>query len=167
MTTEVEVEGYHLETIDINIIPDQYVVWIVDIWKGSRHDPAVEVVRYIGVWDADKLEDEEGNARDPDFSQLSKPDRSYNWEREIRPAPRLWDKLDLTKKADDDARQFKGNVEAIYSESTYRYGSSREREGLYKEFMAAVDVLGNQPDNEEAWETVARWRQYNAERHER
>lgn len=162
--TEVEIDGVHFETVDINVIPDSYVTWIVDIWEGDRRDPAVAIGRYIGVWRGEQLEDKEGNAVDPDFSELN--GRSYSYERNIKPRPMHWSLLEEVKTADRDAENAKHQHEALMSDG-YSYGSETTRKKLYKAFMEAIDVLGDDPNNETAWEAVEAWRSYQAHKHEK
>lgn len=169
MTPEVKVSGVHYDTVDINIIPDQYVVWIVDIWEGNESDPATQIDRYIGVWRADVLEDDEGNAKDPVFlaDRANQYATSYRMHNIINPAPLHWDQLETPKKADEDARRYRQESEQYADEKAYRYGSERVRATLYQQFMAAIEVLGQDPSNEEAWQKVEEWRMHDATKHER
>lgn len=166
---EVEINNVHFDTIDVNIIPDLYVTWIVDIWEGNRNDPATQIDRYIGVWRADVLEDDEGNARDPEFKAGRADDysSSYRISRAIEPAPLHWDQIDTPKKADAEARQYRRESEAYADAGAYRYGSERVRAELYQKFMAAIEVLGTDPNNEEAWAAVEAWRMHDATKHEK
>lgn len=164
---EVEVEGVHYDTIDINIIPDSYVTWIVDVWTGNRNDPAVGVTRYIGVWRGEDLEDAEGNAIDPDFSQLS--ERRYSWDRQIKPHPLHWHALETVKESEGDARSFKNDVESMSPDNrSYTYNSKLRRKAeLYQEFLKAIDILAASPEDVYAWAAVEAWRQHNAQLHEK
>lgn len=162
MTPALGTEGLQYETIDVNIIPDLYVTWIVDIWRGDRNDPAVDVERYIGVWDAAVLEDEDGNAVDPSFES-----RRYGMGVQPTIAARHWEVLDHIKKSDSAARTFKKQQDDLFNPDSYAYGSTHTHKSLYTEFMNAIDVLVEQPDNKEAWEAVDAFRKNQAMQHEK
>lgn len=161
------------EIIDHNIVPDLYVTYIVDTWEGDRNDPATQINRYIGVWKAEDLESEERGAFDPDFGEML--DRyGYRRSRYSRrstnkdePEPLVWEHLDVTKEADSDARSMRQEYESITDPNGYAYGSQRIHKDLYNAFLDAVDTLAEDPDNEQAWEAVTKFRQYQALKHEK
>lgn len=153
------------ETIDVNIVPDAYVTWIVDLWKGKKNDPATEVKRYIGVWRAEQLETEEGEALDPVF----KNDRYYGLDhaKSITPQPMVWVPMETVKAADRDAEKFREQSESAMDTSYMGYGSVATRKQKYIAFMDAIDVLATDPENKDAWTAVDAFRQHQALEHER
>jgi hypothetical protein len=161
MTPALGTEGLQYETIDVNIVNDLYVTWIVDIWDGDRNDPAVDIIRYIGVWDADALEDDDGNAVDPTFKkgQYSGVTPSHK--------PRHWEQLDHIKKSDGAARSFKKQSDEMLDPERYAgYGLATSKT-KYMAFMDAIDTLVSDPENAEAWAAVDAWRAHNAQLHEK
>lgn len=162
MTPELGTDtGYMYETIDINIVPDLYVTWIVDIWSGDRNDPATDVNRYIAVWNADALEDEQGNAVDPVFHRRS----SYSTEPKPNIQPLHWHLLDSVKAADPAARSFKQQQESALTVDPESYYGRQHKP--YQDMMEAIETLVGDPENEEAWSKIEQFRRIQAMRHER
>jgi len=156
---------YH-EVVGHEVVAD-YVVYIVDIWMGDKNDPAVEVIRHTGVWKGEVLEDDEGNAIDPDFSKCEpKTYRYHDWDGG-EPVPLMWDSLETPKKADRAARSHKDEALKWEDPESYvGYGSSQKK-NLYIKFLDAIDVLAEDPENEEAWAAVQAYRDYSAHLHEK
>jgi hypothetical protein len=162
--TEIKESTVGWDVIDHNIIPDQYVVYIVDLWDGKKNDPAVSVERYIGVWAADALEDAEGNAIDPDWAGWEP--RSYY--SKIKPEAIRWDRLETVKEADRESQRFKQDSDSAADTEHYRYNPGNQRRAqMYKEFLIAIDMLAKNDKNEQAWEMVQKYRDYQAHRHEK
>lgn len=149
------------EIIDHNITPE-YVTYIVDLWVGNRHDPAVGIMRHIGVWHSEDLETEERGAFDPDFAAVH-PNR---YRSQPKPEPLLWDTLEEVKAAEKDAERFKNEQNAALNTEGYSYNRDKTHDGLYARFLDAVDVLAADGENVEAWLAVDQFRDYSAKKHE-
>jgi len=161
-----------VDVIDVNIIPDLYVTYIVDVWDGPRHDPATQAERYICVFahESPALQTEDGGAKDPDFGAVAEKWRSrYSDPSGKGDDPLVWKHLQDIKVADRESKFFKDQQEKYADPENYRYsyGTEKTRAQLYNDFMDAVDTLVTDPDNAVAWEAVEKWRKFNAERHER
>ena len=166
MTEVAEESTVQYEIIDHNVIPDLYVVYIVDIWDGNRNDPAVGVERYIGVWAWDALENEDGSAKDPSFNEYD--GSRYSYRSRIKPEPLHWDALETVKEADRESQRFKQDSDSAADTERYRYSPGSQRAAqLYKEFLIGIDMLAEDDKNEQAWEMVEKYRQYQAQRHEK
>jgi hypothetical protein len=166
--------GY--EVIDHNIVPDLYVTYIVDVWEGDRSDPATGVTRFIGVWRAEDLETEERGAFDPDFTQVTDYNYRYSysrgsrsWRKSDTPEPLVWEVVETTKEADEGAQKMRSEYENMTDPEAraYTYGAQRIHKDLYVKFLDAVDILAEDPDNEEAWEDVKAFRDNQALKHEK
>lgn len=156
----------NFEIVDHNIIPDQYVTYIVDVWQGDRKDPATRITRYIGTWRASDLETEEGEAFDPDFSFPDVPqyriDRisMYEFDRK-KSRPLVWDRLETVQEPDQDLLQHREAHDRLSEQNghtplSWRTASS----GVgYEQFLQAIDAVAVNEDDEEAWATIDKWRQ--------
>lgn len=144
-----------------------YVVYIVDIWQGDRNDPAVEVIRHTGIWRGSDLEDEDGNAIDPDFSKCKpKTYRYSDWEGD-GPEPLMWDSLETPKQADREAKGHKEQAIKWEDPEAYVGYSHHTRHRLYIQFLDAIDTLSQDDGDQEAWAAVEAYRQSTALMHER
>jgi hypothetical protein len=156
----------HHDVVGHEVVAD-YVVYIVDIWIGDRTDPAVEVVRHTGIWRGSDLEDVEGNAFDPDFSKCTPKTYRYDDWGGGDPEPLMWDSLEIEKKADPRARSHKDEALKWEDPEGYvGYGQNHKKE-LYIKFLDAIDILADDPENEEAWAMVKDYRDYSAHLHEK
>lgn len=160
MSVEATEEGVQYEVIDHNIVPDQYVTLIVDIWKGSRTDPATRITRYIGVWRADALETEERGAFNPEFGDMNIS--RYRAQRDIKPEPMVWEQVEVVKETDRDAEQYREQQENLLDSTRYSYGAGTTRRTLYQAFIEAIDKLAVDDTDEEAWAAVSAYRNYEA-----
>jgi hypothetical protein len=164
--TEVAESTVQFEIIDHNVIPDQYIVYIVDLWDGNKNDPAVGVNRYIGVWKWDVLEDEQGDALDPSFASADLG--RYSMSRSIKPEPLHWDHLEVMKAADRESERFKQDSDHASNAEYHRYSPSSKRSAeLYNEFLIGIDMLAKDENNEQAWEMVEKYRTYQAQKNEK
>lgn len=156
------------ETIDVNIVPDLYVTWIVDLWQGEKTDPATAITRYIGVWRAEVLENEKGEAIDPVFSE--KMLGAYNALRYISPTPMHWQALESIKEADSEAQNFRSQMEdALRPRERFDYNRREhiEERSPMEEFMDAIDRLAVDDTDQEAWAIVQARRKAQIEKMER
>lgn len=146
------------EILDHNIVPDSYVTYIVDLWDGERKDPATSVYTYIGVWRGDDLENEEQGAFDPDFS---KAEDSYGHIefRRYNPRPLLWKHLDTPTKGNDDAKQHRDAHERLTEQNGYTPPAWRLGASSYEQFLAAIDTVAENYEDEEAWKIIDSWRE--------
>jgi hypothetical protein len=164
MSTTDEEVAFQYEEVDVNIVPDQYVTWIVDLWRGDKRDPATAITRYIAVWRADQLENEQGEGVDPTF----KPAASYRRQDPVPvPQPMVWNILEKIKEPDQEAEKFRTQQENLMNRELPRYGSTSTRASLYQAFMDALDVLAHSPDDQEAWAKVEAYRNNQALEYER
>lgn len=156
----------HHEVVGHEVVAD-YVVYIVDIWMGDKSDPAVEVIRHTGIWKGEALEDDEGNAIDPDFSKSQPKTYRYDDWGGGEPEPLMWDSLETPKVADKAARSHKDEAMKWEDPEGYvGYGNNRKKE-LYIKFLDAIDVLADDPESTTAWADVQAYRDYNAHLHEK
>jgi hypothetical protein len=137
------------------------VVYVIDIWRGDKNDPAVAVERYYGLWDAEGLVSEDGEAITPTIS-MGNYDRFKQTPEAIK-----WEKLETVKAADKEAEQFKRHHDNQMDEGGYAWGEAREQKYKYQQFMRALDILAADEDNEEAWAAVKEYRDYQALKHEK
>lgn len=168
MATDVQQEQLNSDTVDHLISTmSGAVIYIVDLWEGSKTDPATEIKRYIGLWRDEQLENEQGEAFDPDFTDTQIVHR-YSGGSYIKPEPVVWELIETIKTADRGALDFKSQQDHLLQgkHSTYNYTAGKESQ-LYIAFIAAIDVLAEDPENEEAWAAVQAWRDYRAGLHEK
>jgi hypothetical protein len=149
-------EERHIDIIDHNIVGEEYVTYIVDMWAGDRTDPAVDITRYLGCWNASDLVNADGESNDPDF--WGGRDR-YSYYTRPTPRPITWETLGEKKKGQSDAKSFKKIQETLTGDS---YGSSE----LYKKFLDAIDTVAGDPDNEAAWAAIDAYRRGQALQYE-
>lgn len=159
------------EIIDHNVVPDMYVTYIIDKWNGDKDDPAVSVVRYIAVFRAEQLENEAGEAFDPDFTKDGGR-YSYRDNDKIEPKPLTWEPLETIKTADKESAQFSGDYDDMTGDddggyNRYSYGAMAKRKQLYEKMMAAIDVLAERPEDQFAWAAVDEYRALSALQHEK
>lgn len=165
-TTEAEQATNYL-VIDHNVTEGgQYVTYIVDLWQGRLDDPATQITRYIALFRGDDLETEDGEAIDPDWAGVDLH-RHWAMEHSIKPTPLVWETVEKTKHADRDAEQYRDQQAGMLSDRGYAYGEAATKKKLYQAFIEAIDVLATDPENEAAWETVEKYRNYNAKLHEK
>jgi hypothetical protein len=156
-----EKAGVSFEVIDHNIIPDLYVTLIVDCWIGNRNDPAVAVDRYLGVWRADDLESEQGEAMDPTYK--------VDWRQiEATPKPLTWTVVEHIQQPDRELLSFKKQSDEILDPESYAgYGSAATHKRQYREFMEAIDRVAADESDDEAWATIDAFRKHQALQHEK
>jgi hypothetical protein len=153
------------EIVDHNIVGDEYVTYIVDLWQGDRNDPSTHVERYIGTWRADALETEERGAFDPDFTfpELSRHDTaniSIYYFRSGNVRPLQWDNLETVQKADEDVLQHRRAHEQLTDQNghvPYAWRMSGVT-ATYEGFLNAIDRVSENEEDEEAWDIIDNWR---------
>lgn len=159
MSTRAEVAIPQFLIIDHNVIPDQYVTYIVDLWEGDLRDPATSVLRYIGTWRAEDLEKEDGQAFDPDF--LAYQNARYG--RYPDPKPLLWEQLeDKPVKGGDESARTARNDEELLTDPARAEGYSGHRvkaqQEQYAAFWDAIDRIDAGEDSDDLWNTIDTWR---------
>jgi hypothetical protein len=137
--------------------PDtDYVTIILDVWKGDRDDPAVEVIRYLSLFSVEEA---------PEVFLFN--DGYYSTRLKEAQKPIIWKEIGHQKTAVQEAKQHKGQYEQMTREDRYGYGVvSRDKE-RYMAFMDAIDALHEDPQDEEAWKKVDSWRSHMATLHEK
>jgi hypothetical protein len=161
MIAETEKQGEQYLIIDHNIVPGQYVTYIVDIWSGNLHDPATEIKRYIGLWRAEDLETEEAGAFDPDFSKARGRTVSYSYGswRGGSPEPLVWEEVEVRKTADKSAKDHKKEDKQLTTKKEgFNATSHNKIVDQYQAFLDAVDRVAEDDGDEEAWAAIDAWR---------
>lgn len=138
-----------------------YVTYIVDIWDGDRDDPAVGVNRYLGVWQESVIMDTEHGQ--PEFDRV---DVGWSYAGRLKPPAAVWQVLKEVKESVREAEQHQSEHKGLMSEG-YSYGAGATRKSRYQKFMAAIDTLVTDPENEQAWQDIDAWRNVMAMEHER
>lgn len=139
--------------------PDtDYVTVILDLWKGDRDDPAVGVSRFLALFNISSVPDEFKFNHQYYGYRLSDPESAI-----------LWEHLGDVKKEDKGARDHQQNDDFMLDENEERWRPPEvvKRKLLYQQFIAAIDVLAVDYENEEAWAAVDAWRGYHATLHEK
>jgi len=165
-------DNIHFEILDHNIILElDYVSYILDVWAGEKTDPATTITRYIGVWKGADLEKEDGEAFDPDFGESGYVSRYGINSREVKPKPLHWDVLEEVQKADREAEQHRSESESLerpLDDSHYDYSGRRAAsKEQHEAFWAAIERVSENDDDEEAWETINKYRLRYVMQHEK
>jgi len=155
-------QGHRWEILDHNIMPDSYVTYIVEAWRGNKSDPATEIVTYIGVWRGDQLETDERGAFDPNFDDVFKAERygtisSYHF----KPRPLAWSMIETTQESDHSALQHRDAEEALTGDRGYlgaHYGGRSSNGVTYEMFLEAIEAVAVNEEDEEAWDKIENWR---------
>jgi hypothetical protein len=169
-TAEDNLTSY--EIIDHEILQSSgLVTYVVDIWDGDRHDPAVSITRYLAVYLGEKLETEDGEAFDPNFGYAS--DSRYggsSLNKDRAGEPKIWAQIETIKKADREAENALDDYKRMTGKSNrYSYGSTYTTgaQTMYNAFLDAIDRLGTPEETETDWEAVEKWRTYQAHKEEK
>ena len=169
-TTEETKESKVLyEIVDHNSVPDSWVTYIVNIWDGPKNDPATNGTTYIGVWDGALLETEEQGAFDPDFTRYQEFGRYSYRSDAYKPAPKIWEALEVFQKPDREAINFRREYDSMSSQASgaYYYGSQAKQRDLYTKMLDGIDRIAQDDTDEQAWADVEAYRQYMALKHEK
>ena len=151
-------ERLNYEILDHNIAAG-YVSYIVEMWNGDdRTALAAEVNQYLFLWDAENeiFTGPDDVALDPDFGQV---DRYGEFRPENRAhSPLVSQKIRKVKEADRDALNFEKTQRDKLDPEGYRgYGSSGTDKDMYVSFMDAIDAVGQNEDDEAAWQKIDAW----------
>jgi hypothetical protein len=162
MTILGEKEGVGVLEVSRAPMPGtKYECVIVELWQGDREDIAVGVDQYLVVFDADNVPDE-----------LLISNRGYSgWEikREQRDSVVFFQIIKEVKAADKDAiAHAKSDEQLLDPENRrYSYGANARRGEQYEQFLAAIDALGENYEDQEAWAAVEAYRSVFATLHEK
>lgn len=163
--------GHNVEELGRTTIPViGHVIIIYDVWQGEvpKDDPSVEIKRRAALFTPDDPEKipPEGKLQESVDEMIdnerSRRNRYYGW--------RYWDglehsvfdeEIETTKAADKDAVRFREEHEQAqksgrrydYTTNEYVYDQS-----LYDLFLGALDTIAKDPEDEEAWEAVRKYR---------
>jgi hypothetical protein len=147
---------------DINVIElgrsriADYVTVIVEAWIGERTDPATEVTRYAAMYRAEEA---------PEHLPLKEKWSGIELDRDDPHL--LWKEVETVQKADREWIRARDIHLSMENPEQYRYGSAARMGELYREFLDAIDTLAIDKDNEEAWNKVQEFRQYQALKNEK
>lgn len=153
----------NFDVLDHHVTPGmEYVTLIVDVWRGDRKDPATAVDRYLGLWSGESLENGDGEAVDPSFSQ-------HGWKGVVpNPEPLVWECFEHIKTADRTAESHKEQTDRLQKRND-GYGSTHHNRqvDLYEAFLEAIERVAVDDTDEEAWTAITAWRNRLDEQYER
>jgi hypothetical protein len=145
-----------------------YTTLIYETWRGDRDDPATQVEEWLSLFNEEDMPDEYSTAQDqsnipPYVAEKSR--YSYRDEYEGLAKALVNQRVKVVKETDKDAIKHQNESENLMPDDKTNdnyYYRRRESAGLgsvyYEDFLAAVERVSANDDDEEAWDIIDKWR---------
>jgi hypothetical protein len=144
-----------------------YTILIYETWVGDREDPATQVEEWMSLFNEEDMPDEVSTATEVANSPPYVPSTRYTYRGYSGLQGAVTnEQLRVVQEADYAAQKQRSDSESLLGD-TY-YGRSASVGGVnYEAFLNAIERVGANDDDEEAWAAIEKWRSRQMRQEER